>query len=164
MADPFRLRVLKGLTDLLKTVSVANGCSLDINGSVYRGRTEYGQETALPFISILSSPIPADQLDSPEGAPESAGRWDLLIQGFVEDDLVNPTDPAEILLADVKRILAKHRRDHARPKNYLGMEGRVYDMKIGLGVARPSDEISACSYFWLGLTLSIVEDLENPFA
>lgn len=162
MADPFRLRVLMALTALLQTITPANGFQFDFSDSVFRGRTKFGPNDPLPMLSILEAPIPLDQLDS---APEygfSSARWELLIQGFCSDDIDNPTDPAHRLMAEVKQVLIEDRQKD-RGHNILGMGGRVAQMSIGQGAVRPADEASDKGFFWLTVTLHIVEDLSKPY-
>lgn len=163
---PLRLRVLDSLTTCLQGITPANGYTNNLSEAVFRGRVMFGDDDPLPLVSILETPVPIDQVISPEESTYNTGDWDLLIQGFVKDDPKNPTDPAHFLLADVKKALAKERKrlDSARNKNILGM-GKIVDrLEIGAGTVRPSDDISAVAYFWLRITLKIVEDNEDPFA
>lgn len=165
--EPFRLRVLKALCDSLKVISVANGYKTDLGERVFRGRSLFGDDDALPFLSILEIPVPIDQIPSPEKSTASTGDWDLLVQGFVQDDRDNPTDPAHFLMADVKRVLAQERRrrtgNNSEDIDILGMRGKVTRLDIGPGTVRPPDEISSVAYFWLKVTLKIVEDNLDPY-
>lgn len=166
---PFRLRVLDALTDCLRNITPANGYAHDLSSAVFRGRAMFGDDDPLPMVSILEPPVAPDQIAS--SLADSAGGWDLLVQGFVQDDRLNPTDPAYLLLADVKRALALEQvRREGRMPNPLGMGGgagsgnEVTGIDIGAGVVRPADDVSAKAYFWLTLTLQVVEDPENPYA
>lgn len=171
-ADPFRLRVLKALTVSLRTITVANGYGHDLATSVFRGRTIFGDSDPLPMLSILQPPAPLDQVQSTVAI--RTGPWELLIQGFVDDDDDNPTDPAELLLADVYKHLAKEAvrvAANGRSRDVLGMGGgmgkanEINTLHMGFGVVRPPDEfVSAKAYFWLPITLHVTEDLNNPFA
>ncbi|ARB05694.1 minor tail protein [Synechococcus virus S-ESS1] len=113
------------------------------------------------------SPIPLDQLPSPVDSGYNTGSWELMIQGFLEDDKANPTDPAHIALADVKKCLALEskkvsgRRAEDGP---FGLGDSVLKITIGTGVVRPPDEISAKAYFWLLIVLDIAEDVTEPYA
>ncbi len=179
MADEvLRLRILAALQKSLAQISVTNGYVFDLdevvtlegeNGPedhyhrVKTGRAIFGDKDPLPMLSILEVPIPLDQVVPPEDSSYSNGGWALLIQGFVKDDLINPTRPAHRLMADVKKRLAWEKRRN-RDFDILGMgENHITDMRIGAGVVRPPDEISAKAYFWLDLTLDITEDLSNPY-
>ena len=103
MNDPFRLRVLKALTATLETISTANGYQHDLNGKVFRGRAVFGNSDPLPMISILEAISPQSESGMAPTDGQQIENWELLIQGFVEDDEQNPTDPAYYLLADVKQ-------------------------------------------------------------
>lgn len=164
--NPIRLEVHKRLTDALKQISIANGYATDLNEQVYRGRLVFGSETLLPALAILEVPIPLDQLPPPSGSPTFTGQWELMVQGWVEDDRENPTDPAHVLMADVKKVLAAERRkmDWDKPEDGIfGLGRNVTAMYIGAGVVRPPEEVSAKAYFWLTVTLDLVEDMEDPY-
>lgn len=160
--DPFRLKVMKALTAALEEITVDNGYQHDLPGRVYRGRVIFGERDPIPMLSILEVPLPLEQITSPRDATESAGGWDLMIQGFVEDDAKNPTDPAHRLLADVKRRLVLEKR-RVTMGEVFGMNA-ISGIRIGPGVVRPPDEVSAKAYFWLSLVIEMVEDLADPFA
>ena len=166
MPDPTRLDIHKRLTALLETITTANGFQHDMAGKVFRGRGVYGDETPLPMLSILEAPIPDEPPAQPGSGTEQKIRQQLVIQGFVEDDRINPTDPAQVLLAETKSVLAVERSkvDWNKPEDgILGLGRTVTDLYIGAGVVRPADEISDKAYFWLNLTLEFVEDLADPF-
>ncbi len=172
MADtPLRLRISKKLTSILEGVLFSypyateqGGPVVDLamGGRVFRGRVIFGDSDPLPMLSILEAPIPLDQVPSPPDSTASTGRWELLVQGFVDDDPLNPTDPAQWLMAQTKVALATERRK-ARDFNLFDMGKHVTNMWIGAGICRPPDEISAKAYFWLNVTLELVEDLADPF-
>jgi hypothetical protein len=163
---PLRLEVQRRLTDLLKTITIANGYHVDIGDNVFRGRGVFGDETPLPALSILEVPIPLDQLPPPQGAPLTSGGWELVVQGWVKDDKLHPTDPAHILLADVKLCLSTEMKkvNWDNPADgILGLGRSVTKLYIGAGVVRPPEEVSAKAYFWLTITLDLAEDLEHPY-
>jgi hypothetical protein len=174
MADPFRLRVLKALTARLKTITVANGYQHDLadfddagltKQRVFRGRDQFGAGDPQPMLSILEHPRALEGLLGTSGNPSSSGEWELLIQGFAEDDRLNPTDPAHLLAADVVKCLSIEAQDIY---NLLGLGDRqpcVTEIRIGQPVVRPADgEISDVAFFFLSVTLKLVEDRSNPFA
>lgn len=160
---PFRLRVLKALTILLEGVNPENGFRHDLRGKVFRGRIRYGIDDPTTMISILEAPIPQEPIEAKGAKQSSAGMWELLIQGFVDEDRKHPSDPAHKLMAEVKTALVRSKMTH-RGHNILGMEGRIYEISIGQGTVRPADEPTSEAFFWLTLTLRIGEDLENPYA
>lgn len=178
---PFKLRVLRALTAALKEITPANGYQHDLadftaadgveQERVFRGRSEFGDNDPIPMISILEGVGPADELTE-SSQDTSAGEydWPILIQGFLEDDPVHPSDPAYPLLADVRRRLAVekvrkpvggHQPD---PFGLGGGRNRITRVSIGSGVVRPADQISARTYFWLTLTLRVVDNAAEPFS
>ena len=162
MSDPFRLRVLKALSTHLEGISPANGYTHDLTGKVFRGRDVFGENDPVPMVCILEAVEEKAQVLPPQSAPQSSGPWELQIQGFVEDDYLNPTDPAHRLMAEVKKRLVEERtRD--RQHDIFGMGGKVTELRISHGVVRPADEISGKAYFWLRLTLGLVENLLDPY-
>ena len=165
MSDPFRLRLLKNLTALLETVAVPNEAAIG-PGHVFRGRNLYGANDPLPLISILEAPAPLDQIPAPEGSTDSSGSWELVIQGWTKDDKDNPTDPAHVLLAAVKKVLVAERKKVStrNGNNALGMAGKVTKIEVGPGVVRPPDEVSDKAYFWLNILITMAEDLDDPYA
>jgi hypothetical protein len=164
MNDPTDLRVLMALTASLEQITAANGYQHDLTGSVVRGRMVLTEDDGLPAVSILEPPTPPEIAKQPEGSGSSIGRLELLIQGFVKDDKDHPTDPAYRLRADVKKRLA-YERTREEGYNILGLGHLVTDLQIGQGVVRPPDPIvSDNSYFWLLVTLTFAENLQNPFA
>ena len=174
MSDPFRLRVLKVLSAALGEITKANGYSHDFTGKVFRGRLYYGSNDPLPMLTILEPPLPPDRVPAPINSSVTKGPWEIIIQGFVPDDRDNPTDPAHFAMADVKKRLAiEAKRKGVPPMNMpdpFGMghgdrKSYIENVKIGPGVVRPpEDGVSAKAYFWLTLTLNIVEDNFDPFS
>lgn len=168
MSVPFRLRVLQALTKTIEQITPENGYTNDLRGCVFRGRTVYDDSHPLPMVSIMEPPIPLEVMLSREMNPNSTGDWELLIQGFVRNDHENPSDPAHILMAEVKSVLVKEKK-RSRGRDILGIGfGRsssgILDMQIGQGSVRPADDISSHAYFWLTLTLQLAENLEDPYA
>lgn len=161
--EPLRLRVLKALTTCLQGITITNGYKHDLADSVFRGRVTYGESDPMPLVTILEEPLPEDALASP-GSKQYANEWRLVIQGFVLDDPINPTDPAYYLEADVRKALAAERQ-RKRPGGggIFGMDGIVDDIVISSPAVRPADEISATAYFWLRVNLKVVEDLLDPY-
>jgi hypothetical protein len=157
---PLRLQILRALTAELGTITPENGYVNDLSGAVFRGRIYYGDNDPLPMISILEPPLPTDPTESPWTGTKQLCKWDLLIQGFVDDDPKNPTDPSYVLLADVRKALAVIRA--ADGKN-LGVGSVIRNFDLGNPVVRPSDDISARAYFYLPLHLIIAEDLASPY-
>lgn len=183
---PFRLQLMRNITDLLKTITPGNGYVNDLSdipptdstaakSRVYRGRGVFGDDDPLPMVSILQPPAPADPSDSPIGSSDQEDHFVLMLQGFVADDPFNPTDPAEILLADVRQCLAAERATARSGRNTnlfslgtsapsFGQNGSVViDFTVGTGLVRPSDHVSVHAYFWLLITIKIAENLQLPY-
>jgi hypothetical protein len=89
----------------------------------------------------------------------------LLIQGWVEDDHENPTDPAHLLMADVKKRLAlAMQTDLSHIPNPLYMlGGKVVGVYVEPGTVRPADENSVRAFFFLRIVLQVVEHLDDPY-
>lgn len=183
---PFRLRVLKALTDQIKTVTPSRtylntetGLYVPFmnnladyaadDGStrerVFRGRELFGTTDPLPMVSILEHPRALDVISAPGHAQQTVTDWDLLVQGFVTDDPDHPTDPAHILAAEVISVIAEAAE---MPHDILGLGYRqpaVTKLAIGSPVVRPADGMNSDqAFFWLTLTLTLAEDRKKPFA
>lgn len=165
MADPFRLRVLKELTTLIESISKNDGYNYTLAGKVVRGRLMFSAETdPLPLVAINEAPLPDESQAVPPASPTWTGPWVIYIQGWVDDDKQNPTDPAHYLLADVRKVLAQERTRAYRANNILGMGGRVLDIRFGGCVVRPAEEfVSAYANFLMSVTLEIAENLNDPY-
>lgn len=164
MADPTRLKILKALTESLEQIHPDNGYTHDLSGRVFRGRDLFGDSDPVPMVSILEAAESEEQVPSPLTSGMSTGPWTLLIQGFVEDDRFNPTDPAHYLLADVKRKLVEERR-RGRGLDILGTGRAVTEIRLSRGIVRPPEEfVSDKAFFWLRVTITVVENLSDPFA
>lgn len=163
--DPYRLRVQKAISAVLKEITPANGYQHDLSNAVFRGRNIFGESDPLPMVSILEAPIQPDAPRLPDGGATQNGPWELVIQGFVDDDKRNPTDPAHRLLADVKKRLAQECKAYVPGGGYktFGMEGKLGKLTIGTGVVRPPDEISSKAYFWLTINLQLFEAMDDPY-
>lgn len=168
MADePFRLRVLKALTEHLKTVDGLQD-GVDEHGRpqphVYRGRDIFGENDLLPIISILEAPEEQKQVDASSPRTTVQNHWRLIIQGFVQDDAENPTDTAYVMAAKVIESVAQVKQQR---RNILGFGEKkpcILDLQIGAPVVRPADnEVSSTSFFYFNVTLHMVEDWHDPF-
>jgi hypothetical protein len=91
----------------------------------------------------------------------AAERWSLLVQGWAADDDANPTDPAHLLMADVKKALATiNVEGHANYK--LGrLVGKI---TLEPGTVRPPErEVSDKAFFWLHAIVELVENTLDPY-
>jgi len=179
---PFRLRVQNAIVASLQQNIAGADYNFTLTTNVFRGRNKFGSGDPIPLVSILEPPIPDTPVPVPAEVAHGNNTWPLLIQGFVDDDEENPTDPGHMLLADVKKRLAieKERQSAGRP---IGKNRNPFNMgewrddgtqlksnyveaivSIGQGVVRPPDEgVSDKAYFWLTVVLKIQEDIGNPF-
>ncbi|MDQ0317722.1 hypothetical protein [Amorphus orientalis] len=171
MADPFRLTVLQALTTVIEGVNPDAGFQHDLRGSVFRGRSVYGDNDPLPMVSILEHPDPPVPADTQSDNPMATREWHLLVQGFTKDDMVHPSDASYRLKAEVETVLSAERtREGGRNPLGLGSVTRrngsqVLEMSIGVGTVRPSDEHpSYFGFFWLPLRLRLVEKLDDPYS
>lgn len=183
MADiPYRLAVQQKLTEWLKGITPANGYAFDLSNSVYRGRAIFSGDNTqnpLPMLSILESAKPDNAIwagDTDEARSES---WHLLLQGWVADDLNNPTDPAHYLMAAVEKRLSDIVR-MTNPNNGMGSSPAVPEIfmlgdrpgggkmitsfKYGPGVVRPpAEQVSSKAFFYLPLRVGLASEVGNPY-
>lgn len=174
---PFKLRAMYALTDIIKEVTPANGYRFDmadfVDGDgvtvprVYRGRAWFGDSDPIPMVSILEGANPFDITEeAPMDTAAAEYDWNLSVQVFVDDDKLHPTDPAYLLLDDIRKRLVLERRrkmpgTHQPDPLGLGAgKSRIYDLRVRPGVVRPADDISSKAYGWLTVTLRIVDNAE----
>lgn len=175
MADSKRLTTLKKLSDFLaREVRVANDYKHNLDGQdqVARGRLIFGKGDPLPGVSILEN-IDPDRFPRAAGGdyehPLTKEKWTLLIQGWVEDDKLNPTDPAYELMADVRKALAKLVKRPAPMTAEVESEdyhlgGLIAGMTMEPGIARPPAEgISDKAFFWMRIVFDFVENPNDPY-
>jgi len=172
---PFRLRVQRSLSAALEQITPGNGFVSDLsptvsggktNRRVFRGRTMFGDNDPLPMVSILEEPIAPETDLAPVSGVTGQGPYDLMVQGFATDDSENPTDPAHVLMADVKQRLVALKQDEDlgdRVFRFGPKANTVVGVSFGGGVVRPADEVSAVAYFWLRVSFDLAENHLNPF-
>src|SRR5690606_2171657 len=102
-----RLTTLMALSDFLASeITTANGYKHDLEDRVWRGRNKFDKDDEVPALAILDNPDP-DRFPRLAGGdwdyPLGKEDWVLLIQGWVPDDKMNPTDPAYELMADTRK-------------------------------------------------------------
>lgn len=163
MADSKQLRILKGLTDHLEGITPANGYDFDLTGHVYRGVTRFGADQPLPFVSILESL-------RPDPRPEEAGveklireeKWELLVQGWVDENRDFPTDTLYQLKAAVEKRMAEIVQE-ASPVYRLGK--LITGLRIGPGVVRAATpQAGGAEAFYLPILVHYAINLADPFA
>lgn len=173
MADSKRLEVLKRLTTFLqREVAKANGYKHDLDQAVFRGRMYTTKNDPLPMVTVLEN-IDPDRYPQRAGGENEHARtaedWVLLVQGWTENDPINPTDPAYELMADVRKALATicKRRGPLEPgpenpDHYLG--GLIAGMTMEPGIARPPiEQVSEKAFFWMRIAIKFVENPNDPY-
>ena len=175
VGDPKRLVMLKVLSYYLSMeVTTGNGYKHTLTDAVFRGRMNFTTDDALPMISILDNPDP-DRYPTPagnRGYELATGNEDyvLLLQGWAKDDKINPTDPAHVLMADVRKALAKIAY-RGEPDSAPVTEGYPYllgglitRLSIEPGVVRPpTEQASADAFFWMRISVGFTEDPNDPY-
>lgn len=172
--DSKRLTIAKAISAHLETeVAIANDYQHDLAGRVFRGRSFIAADESLPMVNILEALNP-DRYPARAGgddrvqAPEQHEGWVLLVQGWAKDDKVNPTDPAHLLMADVKKALAKILTG-PHPMTGLGghaafnLGGLITGMEIEPGTVRPPEEVSGLAYFYVRVIVKFVEKVSDPY-
>lgn len=170
MADSYLLTVEKALASHIEAEVSGAGRPLDVTGAVFRGRASYGRGDPSPMISILQSPDIEVETNSAGTETLRKGSKLYLVQGWVEDDPRNPTDPAHEMLAEVKRAVAALMGDFDDPKYGLRQHSAnnqplVESIDVGVGLVRPPDEVSPSqAYCWLPVRIGLVESIDDPYA
>lgn len=170
---PVRLAVLQRLTTLLEQIDALdqNGNPYNLTGQVYRGRTEFGTETALPALSILEAPSPdIGTFAGGNGGEAMRDNWLLLIQGWSVDDKLNPSDPAYYLaaatMAQLAKITATRNDGSGRPLDAAAFQlgGIIDTLAVGPYVVRPLDNTtSSRAFFYLPVRMGIAQLLAEPY-
>jgi len=170
MSDPLRLAVLKKLTSLIETITIANGYLYDLNGCVFRGRTTFGDNDPTPLISLLEGESPEVINVAGTNANQKERLWSIILQGWVENDHVHPSDPAYYLAAEVERCLGQimavdRHGDAAVPQWYrLGGALQVTRFVIGAPVIRPPTEgVEKNATFYMPLLIGLAEKAGEPY-
>lgn len=158
MADSKRLQILKALTTHLETL-----VNYDVEGKVWRGRTRPADESDQPFICMFE--MPPEYEDRADNLVRSM-PWYIGLQGYIRPDKTHPTDPAHNFMAEVKQKLGELANDGGadRPGEKFMLGGLVEDIEVDGGMCFEADETTNCCYFALKLTLTIAENLGDPYA
>jgi hypothetical protein len=172
MPESRQLDILKRLSAHLEGITPANGYSFDMTGRVFRGRVFFGEDDPLPMISLLEYLTPDVELQV-AGVNEThrAETWILLVQGYVQQRPVNPTDDAYQFKAEVEARLAECiatvHGDPAVPAAYmLGLHKKgIVSIVIGPGIVSVPREgpASAYAFFYIPLGINRAVDVTMPF-
>lgn len=170
---PRRLAILMRLTAHLQAITPANGYTNDMSDRVIRGRLVVGNDKAapsrLPLLSILESPRPELSLFTAEWGSMRSDTWTLLLQGLVADDVLNPTDPAYVLAAEVEQhlsrlIAVRHETGAPRfPSEHL-LGGLIASLDVAPPIVRPPEQgVALTAFFYLPIRLGIAGNIGQPF-
>lgn len=170
MPDTKQLLILKRLTDHIAGVTPANGYDYDLAGKVYRGISKFGADQPLPFVSILESMRPDQR--TVDGGLEKLHRkesWELLIQGWVDENREYPTDDLYGLKGCVeKRIAEIVAMDNFGNPVYpavFRLGGLIVELKIGPGVVRAATpQVGGAEAFYLPIIVVYAINLADPYA
>lgn len=172
MAESRQLDILKRLSAHLEGITPANGYDWDMTGRVFRGRMFYGEDDPLPMIALLEYLSPdIDLQTAAENRVLRQETWIILVQGFVQQDPSNPTDPAYQLKAAVERrlsetIATKNGDPSVPPAYMLGLhKDGIVHIAIGPGIVSVPREgpASAYAFFYLPVGITRAIDLTDPF-
>lgn len=168
---PLRLQIVRALSAALKEINPDNGYEFDLRDDgplqrVVRGRLQIGNDEPVPMVSIVEPPMAVEPISTKRQPDNTArvGEWDLIIQGWAQDDPFNPTDVGYQLEAEVRhRLAAEKKRGRNGETSILGFdETKIQNMIIGAPVIRPNEHISEQAVFYLVVTLHIAEDMALP--
>lgn len=165
MADPIRLVILKKLSKHLDGIASIEGYNYDLKDAVFRGRTIFGEDDPLPMLSILEAPRAEGSLYAGEFEVKR-DHWQLLIQGWTEDNIENPTDNAYLLADDVEKrlgmLIATKPDSSGRPlyPAIYKLEGLIIGLEFGPSIIRPPmEQVSSKAFFYLPVTLSLASEV-----
>jgi hypothetical protein len=157
MADSKRLQILKALTTHLEGVT-----GYDLTGKVWRGRNRPADESYTPYLILFEMP-PEEEYR----ADLSVSRmpWMIGIQGYIDAGHPHITDPAHNFMAAVKERLGPlvDNGGAGRPPPEFMLNGLVEDIEVDGGMVFAPDETTNACFFAMKLTLTITENLENPY-
>ena len=175
-----RLTILKRMCAHLEQITPGNGYAYDLTGSVFRGRTTFGDTDPLPMLTIVEQQRPDFPVYAGANKDTRKERWGLVVQGFVTNDLKNPSDPAYEFMATVEHHLSKliatdeHTGTPLYPEIYMlgpcdenvGRHNRlITSLEYGPGiVSPPREQVSSQAFFYMPFWLGLAQNVGKPFA
>jgi hypothetical protein len=168
VADPKRLRVKKELSAWLEGITPANGFQHDLTGKVFRGRDRFGEADPLPALAILEPLNPDRDINEAGTGRVVNEQMVLLIQGWVamDPDDPNPTDAADLLLADAKQRVGQLIGNDLPPHQmqaHHNLYGLVNEVLVEPGTVRPPDQFSALAYCYFRVAFGFAEKIDDPY-
>jgi len=170
MPDTKQLVILKRLSVQLEGITPAAGYDFNLAGRVYRGRSQFGSDEPLPFVSILESVRPdARPIEAGHEKLVRTERWDLLIQGWCEENRDFPTDELYRMKGAVEsriaQIVAKDAQGNPVYPGAYRLGGLIAELRIGPGVVRAATpQVGGAEAFYLPLSLTYAINLADPYA
>lgn len=163
MPDSKQLTILKRLTEHIAGITPGAGYDYDLTDKVFRGRSRFGADEPLPFVSILESLRPDQQpIPAGEGKQRRLDDWELLVQGWVDENREFPTDDLYNLKAAIEKRLAEVMTEGS-PVYRLG--NLISELRIGPGVVRAATpQVGGAEAFYLPLRVSYAINVADPFA
>lgn len=166
MADPLKLQVLKALTTHLEGIQGEDYHGFDLRGCVFRGRNRFGDDEPETFLSILEAPRPDTGRLAGEYDSSRSWTWELLLQGWTEDDPLNPSDPVYLLEDAVTQRLNMIKAVHGNSTGGMPGSPRYPDVFMlghlitafdcGPGTVRPpTDNLSRKAFLYLPLRIGL---------
>jgi hypothetical protein len=177
MADSWQLAILKALTAHLELITPAhdNVYAFDLSASVYRGRLQFGADDPVPLVAIVEH-LAADVAVDVSGLQNvnSSQTWILLVQGWIQQTDIHPTDGAYSLKAAVELQLSRliqaddKTGDPMYPDEFmLGFyKTCITGISIGPGVVSVAtrEESAGKAFFYLPVGIGLATTIYEPFA
>ncbi len=170
MAKSIRLEILKALTKHLEGITVVNGYDHDLEGQVYRGQSFHNEKLdGKPVLSLIEPKATDFGAYADEEGTFRRDTWVILLQGWAQSDVRNPTDPVYELLADVETrlsdIVAKDPNSPNKPlwPAIYNLGGLVAGMKLSQPIVRPPEEgLSSRAFFYMPIRFTLASDITQP--
>lgn len=167
MAESNRLRILHALTQHLEGINGIDPYEFDLREKIFRGRDRFGAADPIPMVSILEGKAANYGQYADETNIIRLDSWLLMLQGWTVDDVVNPTDPAYRLLADVELRLSDITATdgHGQPKfpGIFMLGGLISSLTVAQPIVRPpEDGLSTKAFFYLPVLVGLKSDLSKP--
>lgn len=159
---PLRVRILKRIQEQMSADIIAGSTYFHtLANRVYVGRTRFDLNDEVPFVTIMEVPVAPEQMQQERGAASTAGKWELIVQGFAQESEDRAcrflTERAYMLEQDVRcwllANLVKSQMDSSPgPSSVFGFR-EIHRIEVVRGIVRPDEEQSTVSTFYIPLTI-----------
>lgn len=170
-----KLAIMKALTDVLHD-SINGGEEYhhdlaSVPNSVQRGRLLYGDDDPVPLVGIVEPPVNDLSFFAGMNGETRADNWRLIIQGWVQDDRIHPTDKAYDLAADVEKALSRIIDTSSPSRSGMGtakptypddymLGGLIGGLRIEQPICRPAqDGVSSKAFFYIPIVIQVATDI-----